>query len=96
MLIGVFGWMICGIVLAFIATAIVNLHGDDPRLSIAVGGIGGAIGGWIYSLVSGSPVTRFNPWSLLFAALAASAATTIWHVIRSHGPHEPSTNRHSY
>ena len=95
MLIGVFGWIICGIVLAFIATRIVNLHGDDP-LSIAVGGTGGFIGGWLYSLVSGSPVTHFNLWSLLFAVLAALAATTIWHLVRARAPHERPTIRRSY
>ena len=96
MLIGVVGWIICGIVLAFIASRIVNLRGDDPRLGMALGGAGGLIGQWLYSVFSGSPVRAFNPWSVLFAVLAALAAMTMWHIIRTRGPHQQPTNRHSY
>jgi uncharacterized membrane protein YeaQ/YmgE (transglycosylase-associated protein family) len=96
MLIGIFGWVICGVLIAFIASKFVNQHGDDPKLSLALGGAGGLIGGWLFSLFSGSPVTAFNAWSVLIAGVLALAAVIVWHFIRSRGPHEKPTFRRSY
>jgi uncharacterized membrane protein YeaQ/YmgE (transglycosylase-associated protein family) len=96
MLIGILSWVISGVVVAFIASRVVNLHGDDPRLGIALGGGGGLIGGWLYSVVSGSHVSAFNPWRLLFAVALALALVLVWHYIRSRGPHERPSFRRSY
>jgi hypothetical protein len=51
---------------------------------------------YIVTLISGSHVSSFNPWSLLFAALVALAAMTVWHIIRARGEHEQPTFRRSY
>ena len=83
MLIGIIGWIVIGLVVGRIASKIVNLQGDDPMLGIALGAVGGVIGGWVFSAISGSPVTTFNMWSLLAAAIGAALASAAWHVVRS-------------
>jgi uncharacterized membrane protein YeaQ/YmgE (transglycosylase-associated protein family) len=79
MLIGVIGWVVLGTIAGFIASKMVALRGDDPRMGIGMGALGALIGGWLYSLISGSAVTYFNPRSLMFAALVAVAALVVWH-----------------
>jgi uncharacterized membrane protein YeaQ/YmgE (transglycosylase-associated protein family) len=96
MLFGIIGWIVLGTAVAFIASKVVDLRGDDPRLGIALGAAAGLIGGWLYSLFSGSPVTTFNIWSLLCAAFAAAIAVTIWHIIRRRRPYKQPTVRRSY
>jgi uncharacterized membrane protein YeaQ/YmgE (transglycosylase-associated protein family) len=96
MLIGILGWVICGVVVGFIGSKIVNLHGDDPTLGIGLGGAGGLVGGWLYSLLSSSPVTALNLWSLLTAGMVALFAVVVWHFIRSRGTHARPSIRRSY
>jgi uncharacterized membrane protein YeaQ/YmgE (transglycosylase-associated protein family) len=79
MLMGVGGWIVLGIIIGFVATKVVSLRGDDPRMGIAASAVGALIGGWLYSLLSGTPVTSFNPKSLLFAAVAAVAVLVAFH-----------------
>ncbi|MGD0464676.1 MAG: GlsB/YeaQ/YmgE family stress response membrane protein [Tepidisphaeraceae bacterium] len=79
MFIGVVGWMVLGIIAGFVATKMVKLRGDDPRMGIAMGAIAAVIGGWLYSMISGTVVTSFNPRSLLFAAIAAVVVLVAWH-----------------
>jgi uncharacterized membrane protein YeaQ/YmgE (transglycosylase-associated protein family) len=96
MLIGLFGWILCGVIPGFIASKIVNLHGDDPRLGMAIGGVGGLAGGWLYCFFTGLPITSFNLMSLFFALVAALAGMAIWYLIRARGVHETPTFRRSY
>lgn len=79
MLLGIFGWMALGIFAGFIATRLVNLRGDDPRIGVCMAVIGAIVGGSLYSLLSGSAITEFNPKSLFFAAAAAAGTLMIWH-----------------
>jgi uncharacterized membrane protein YeaQ/YmgE (transglycosylase-associated protein family) len=79
MLIGVAGWIVLGLIAGFIATKLVNLRGDDPRMGICLAAGAALIGGWLYSLFSGSAVTGFNAKSLMFAAIAAVVALVVWH-----------------
>ena len=88
MLIGIVGWIILGLVVGFIAAQVVNLRGDDPRMGIIMGGIGGVIGGFLYSHFSHTEVTSFNLTSLFYAAIAAAGALVIWHGWRLMQPTE--------
>jgi uncharacterized membrane protein YeaQ/YmgE (transglycosylase-associated protein family) len=83
MLIGIIGWVVLGLVVGFAASKVVNLHGDDPRLGIAMGAAGGLIGGWLYVAISGSSVAKFDAMSLLCAAIGGALAAGIWYVVRS-------------
>ena len=96
MLIGIAGWIICGALIGFIASKMVELHGDDPRLGIGLGGVSGLVGGWLFSLIGGAPVTHFNLWSIITAALAAIVLLAVFHIIRARAPHVQQTVRRSY
>jgi len=79
MLLGIGGWILLGIIIGFIATKIVSLRGDDPRMGIAASAMGALVGGWLYSMLSKSEVTSFNPKSLMFAGIAAVVVLLGWH-----------------
>jgi uncharacterized membrane protein YeaQ/YmgE (transglycosylase-associated protein family) len=83
MLLGIIGWIAIGLLIGQIATKVINLKGDDPWLGVGLAGVGGLIGGWLFSAVSSSPVSAFNVWSMFAAAAGAGAFTTAWHYIRS-------------
>jgi len=79
MLMGIISWIVLGLIAGFIASKIANLRGDDPRMGIAMGAMGAVIGGWLYSLFSGSAVALSNLTTLLFATIAAVVVLVCWH-----------------
>lgn len=93
---GIAGWILVGVIVGVIASRVVDLRGDDPRLGIGLGAGGGLIGGWLYSWISGSQVAMFNVWSLLVAGALAVVAVTVWHVVRRRAPYAQPTIRRSY
>jgi uncharacterized membrane protein YeaQ/YmgE (transglycosylase-associated protein family) len=82
MLLGVAGWILLGVIAGFVASKVVSLRGDDPKMGISLAGAGGFLGGWLYSLISGNAVTSFNPRSLVFAAIVAVAVLVGFHAWR--------------
>ena len=97
MLVGILGWIVVGLIVGFVASKAVNLRGDDPRLGIGAAAGGAIVVGLLYSVISGSGVTAWNPWSLLFAAIGALAAVIVWHAVRSRTiSHAHQTSRSSY
>ena len=83
MLLGIVGWIVVGLVVGFIASKLVNLRGDDPRLSIGVAVAGAAVAGVLYALVSGDAIRAWNPWSILWAAVGGAVGAVAWHAVRS-------------
>jgi uncharacterized membrane protein YeaQ/YmgE (transglycosylase-associated protein family) len=96
MLLGVLGWLVLGAIFALVSTKLVNLRGDDPRITILIGAAGGIVGGWMYSWISGSTVVAWDVWSLACAAIAAVAALAVWHGIHARTPYAGHTTRRSY
>jgi uncharacterized membrane protein YeaQ/YmgE (transglycosylase-associated protein family) len=76
---GVANWILLGLIVGFVATKLIDLRGDDPRMGIGLGAAGALLGGWLYSMISGSPVTPFNLMSLFFAAIACAIVLAAWH-----------------
>ena len=97
MLFGIIGWIVVGLVVGFIVSKLVNLRGDDPRLSIGVAAVGAVVAAALYSLISGAGVSPWNPWSLFWATIGAVIGAVAWHAVRSryisHARYEP---RRSY
>jgi|RhiMethySRZTD1v2_1073278.scaffolds.fasta_scaffold772946_3 uncharacterized membrane protein YeaQ/YmgE (transglycosylase-associated protein family) len=97
MIIGIVGWIAVGLLVGFIATKAVNLHGDDPRLSSGVACGGALVAAILYTVISGAGVSPWNVWSLLFAVVGAVAGVVTWHVVRSRSvSREAYTTRRSY
>src|SRR6476620_5336458 len=82
MIIGIVGWIAVGLLVGFIARKMVDLHGDDPRLGLAVACGGAIVAAVLYTLISGAGVSAFNAWSVLCAAIGAVAGAAGWHAVR--------------
>lgn len=69
---GIFGWIVLGGIAGWIASI---LTGRDESMglgaNIAVGIVGGLLGGFLFSLIGGSDVTGFNLWSLFVAVVGS-------------------------
>lgn len=75
-------WIVLGLIAGFIASKIVNRHGEGMVLDIIIGIVGAVVGGWIMAGLGGTGVTGFNAWSLLVAILGAVVLLLIAQVIR--------------
>ena len=90
-------WLAVGLVVGFIASRVVNLHGDDPRFGLAAAGAGALVGAVAYTLSSGATMSAWNLWSFVWAAVGAVVAVIVWHGVRSRFvSRESQTNRSSY
>ena len=97
MLLGLIGWVVIGLILGFIVSKVLDLHGDDPNLGIGVAAGSAIIVAGAYSWFSGAGVSAWNVWSMLFAAIGAMAGLALWHGIRSrYVSRAPQTRRRSY
>ena len=85
MLISLLGWIVVGLTVGFVASRVIDLRGDDPRLGIALGVTGAVAGGFLQGGI-GSGVGAFSFWSLLVALAGAVAAMAVWHGMRWFSP----------
>ena len=84
----IIGWIILGLIAGFIASKIVNRHGEGIVLDIILGIVGAVVGGWIMAAVGGQGVNGFNLYSMLVAIGGAVVVLVIAHAIRG-GPASP-------
>jgi len=80
--VSIIGWIILGLIAGFIASKIVNRHGEGIILDIILGIVGAVVGGWIMAAVGGQGVNGFNLYSMLVAIGGAIVVLVIAHVIR--------------
>jgi uncharacterized membrane protein YeaQ/YmgE (transglycosylase-associated protein family) len=73
-----------GLLAGFCVSKMLNLKGDDPTMGIVGAAVGSFVGGWMYSLFTGTPVTGFNMHTLGIAAIGAAFVLLIWHLMRRH------------
>jgi uncharacterized membrane protein YeaQ/YmgE (transglycosylase-associated protein family) len=86
-------WVAVGLIAGLIASKIVNEHGDDPKLGIALGALGAALGGFLHGVISTGGVANFNGRTLWGAAFGAAVALVAWHVTRARSTHATFRNR---
>jgi uncharacterized membrane protein YeaQ/YmgE (transglycosylase-associated protein family) len=93
----IFGWIVVGIILGFIASKFVDLHGDDIRFGLAAAVAGAVVAGILHAVITGNGLNPWQPWGAVFAAIGGTVGATVWHVIRSRSiSHEKGTVRRSY
>jgi uncharacterized membrane protein YeaQ/YmgE (transglycosylase-associated protein family) len=69
---GVFSWIILGLIAGFIASKIVNRTGSGMVLDIVLGMVGAIVGGFIFSGLFGMRgVTGVNIWSIIVSVIGA-------------------------
>ena len=89
-------WTLVGLIVGVVASRVVNLRGDDPRLGIAVSIIGAIAGGIVYRMISNDPAIWTNVLNYVWPAIAAVLAVLVWHFVRTRGTYKQPTFRQSY
>jgi uncharacterized membrane protein YeaQ/YmgE (transglycosylase-associated protein family) len=75
-------WIVLGLLAGFIASHLINRHGEGMVLDILLGIVGAIIGGWLAQMFGFSGVTRFNLYSLIVATCGAIVLLFVYHAIR--------------
>jgi uncharacterized membrane protein YeaQ/YmgE (transglycosylase-associated protein family) len=78
----IIGWIILGLIAGFIASKLVNHHGEGFLLDIVLGIVGAVVGGWIMAAVGHQGVTGFNAYSMLVAIGGAVVVLIVYHAVR--------------
>jgi uncharacterized membrane protein YeaQ/YmgE (transglycosylase-associated protein family) len=78
---GIIAWIILGLLAGFVASLIVNRHGEGWFLDIILGIVGAVVGGFIAHLAGLRGVTGFNIWSMLVAIGGAVVCLVIYHAL---------------
>ena len=78
----VIGWIVLGLIAGFIASKIVNRHGEVIILDIVLGIVGAVVGGWIMAAFGGQGVNGFNLYSMFVAVVGAVVLLLIGHAVR--------------
>ena len=78
---GIILWIIFGALVGWIASMLMESSGGLVW-DIVVGIVGAVIGGWIMSVLGGSPINGFNLYSFLIALLGACILIAIVRAVR--------------
>jgi len=78
----IIGWIVLGLIAGFIASKIVNRHGQGVILDIVLGIVGAVVGGWIMAAFGSEGVSGFNLYSMFVAVVGAVVLLLIGHAIR--------------
>ena len=74
-------WILLGLIAGFIASHIVNRHGDGLVVDILLGVLGSVLGGWLFHAIGLPGVTGFNLYSLLVAVIGAVVLIALYHLV---------------
>ncbi len=74
-------WILLGLIAGFIASHIVNRHGDGLVVDILLGVLGSVLGGWLFHSMGLPGVTGFNLYSLLVAVIGAVVILALYHLV---------------
>lgn len=74
-------WIVMGLLAGFIASKIVNKHGEGVFLDIVLGVVGSVVGGWLFSIFGAGGVSGFNLYSLIVAVVGAVATLLVYHAV---------------
>ena len=74
-------WIVLGLIAGFIASQIVDRHGQGVLLDVVLGVVGALVGGFIFNAVGSYGITGFNLWSMFVAVLGAVIVIAAYHAI---------------
>ena len=77
-----FTWILLGLVAGFIASHLVNHHGEGIVLDILLGIVGAIVGGWVFHALGMVGVTQLNLYSILVAVCGSVVFLVVYHAIR--------------
>jgi uncharacterized membrane protein YeaQ/YmgE (transglycosylase-associated protein family) len=70
----IIGWLVLGLIAGFVASKIVNAHGEGVLLDIVLGMVGAVVGGFIFNAVGEPGVTGLNLWSFVWSQQLARSS----------------------
>ena len=78
---GIFSWIILGLIAGFIGSKIVDREGQGFWLNIALGIIGALVGGFLFSLFGATGVTGLDIWSMIVAIIGSVVVLMIYNAV---------------
>ena len=78
---GIFSWIILGLIAGSIGSKIVNRQGQGFWLDIALGIVGALVGGFLFDAFGASGVTGLNIYSMLVAVVGSVVVLVLYNVI---------------
>ena len=78
---GIFSWIILGLIAGFIGSKIVDQQGQGLWLNIALGIVGALVGGFLFSFFGSSGVTGLDLWSMIVAIVGSVVALLIYNAV---------------
>jgi uncharacterized membrane protein YeaQ/YmgE (transglycosylase-associated protein family) len=75
-------WIVLGLLAGFIASKIVNRHGEGMIRDILLGIVGAFVGGWLFNTFGAAGVTGLNLYSLLVAVVGSVVFLVAYHALR--------------
>jgi len=77
-----FVWIVLGLISGFIASHLVNHHGDGMLLDILLGIVGAIVGGWLFHMFGHAGVNGLNIHSFFVATVGAVVFLVVFHAFR--------------
>jgi len=74
--------VVLGLVAGFIASKLINRHGEGIILDVLLGVVGAFVGTFLFTKFGGHGVTGLNLHSLLVAVVGSAVFLVVYHVIR--------------
>jgi uncharacterized membrane protein YeaQ/YmgE (transglycosylase-associated protein family) len=78
---GIFSWIILGLIAGFIASKIVDRQGSGLWLDIALGIIGALVGGFLFSFFGSTGVTGLDLWSMIVAVVGSIVVLLVYNAV---------------
>jgi uncharacterized membrane protein YeaQ/YmgE (transglycosylase-associated protein family) len=73
------GWIVLGLLSGWIGSHIVDNHGKGPLMDIILGIVGAVVGGWLFHLLGGAPITGLSLYSLFVAVVGSVVVLVVYH-----------------
>jgi uncharacterized membrane protein YeaQ/YmgE (transglycosylase-associated protein family) len=80
-IVGIFSWIILGLIAGFIGSKIVDRRGQGFWLNIALGIVGALVGGFLFDLFGASGVTGLNLYSMIVAVAGSVVVLWVYNVL---------------
>lgn len=78
---GIFSWIILGLIAGFVGSKIVDQRGQGFWLNIVLGIVGALVGGFLFDLGGASGITGLNIYSMLVAIVGAVVVLLIYNAL---------------
>jgi uncharacterized membrane protein YeaQ/YmgE (transglycosylase-associated protein family) len=81
---GIFSWIVLGLIAGFIGSKIVDRHGQGFWLDIGLGIVGAIVGGFLFSFFGKEGVTWLNLYSMLVAIAGSVVVLLLYNALAGH------------